>query len=47
MKHTNTTFGQNAEVFYVKAGGAYNKNCTLKSSESHKEIIIREPKQIE
>jgi hypothetical protein len=30
MKHTNTLYGQNAEIYYVKADGAYSKLWALK-----------------
>jgi hypothetical protein len=31
MEHTNTLCGQNAEFWYVKAGGTYSDHCALKS----------------
>jgi hypothetical protein len=30
MKHTNTLRGQNAELYYVKAGGIYSNHSALK-----------------
>jgi hypothetical protein len=30
MKHTNTLRGQNAEFYYVKAGGIYSNHSALK-----------------
>jgi hypothetical protein len=29
MKHTNTLCGQNAELWYVKAGGTYSNHRAL------------------
>jgi hypothetical protein len=28
-EHTNTIFGENPELWYVKAGGTYNNHCAL------------------